>query len=144
MKRLIMTAGTIAFFALASGVGQGAEVDQIAQQKMIGLSKKHIRICLGAPAKRVRIGSTDIWTYPIGHAVGDSPFFAPALSMAPPGVFGADNGACNVNIVMTNGAVSQVVYHAADGGPLPLGRACLFAVENCTEPAPSFVVRATY
>jgi hypothetical protein len=144
MKSLIMTAGTIAFFALASGVGQGAEVDQIAQQKMIGLSKKHIRICLGAPAKRVRIGSTDIWTYPIGQTIGDNPFFAPALSMAPSGVFGADNGACNVNIVMTNGAVSQVVYHAADGGPLPLGRQCLFPVENCTEPAESVVVRATY
>ena len=144
MKSLILAAGTIAFLALASGVGQGAEVDQIAQQKMIGLSKKHIRICLGAPAKRVRIGATDIWTYPIGQTIGDSPFFAPALSMAPTGVFGADNGACNVNIVMTNGAVSQVVYHAADGGSLPLGRQCLFAVENCTEPAASFVVRAKY
>jgi hypothetical protein len=144
MKSLIMTARTIAFLALASGVGQAAEVDQIAQQKMIGLSKKHIRICLGAPAKRVRIGSTDIWTYPIGQTIGDNPFFAPALSMAPPGVFGVDNGACNVNIVMTNGAVSQVVYHAADGGPLPLGRQCLFAVENCTAPATPFVVRATY
>jgi hypothetical protein len=44
MKSLILTAGTIAFFLLASGVGQAAEVDQIAQQKMIGLSKKHIRI----------------------------------------------------------------------------------------------------
>ena len=144
MKSLILAAGTIAFLALASGVGQGAEVDQIAQQKMIGLSKKHIRICLGAPAKRVRIGSTDIWTYPIGQAIGDSPFYSPALFMAPPSVFGADNGACNVNIVMTNGAVSQVVYHAADGGPLPLGRACLFAVENCTEPTPPAVVRAAY
>ena len=144
MKSLILTAGTIAFFALASGVGQGAEVDQIAQQKMIGLSKKHIRICLGAPAKRVRIGSTDIWTYPIGQTIGDSPFFSPSLFMAPPFVFGADNGACNVNIVMTNGAVSQVVYHSADGGPLPLGRQCLFAVESCTEPAPPHVLRATY
>ena len=144
MKSLIMTAGTIAFFALASGVGQGAEVDQIAQQKMIGLAKKKILVCLGAPAKRVRIGSTDIWTYPIGQTIGDNPFFAPALSMAPSGVFGADNGACNVNIVMTNGAVSQVVYHAADGGPLPLGRQCLFAVENCTAPAAPVVVRATY
>jgi hypothetical protein len=144
MKSLILTAGTIAFFLLASGVGQAAEVDQIAQQKMIGLSKKHIRICLGAPAKRVRIGSTDIWTYPIGQTIGDSPFFSPALFMALPGVFGADNGACDVNIVMTNGAVSQVVYHAADGGPLPLGRECLFAVQNCTEPAPGGVVRATY
>ena len=143
MKSLIMTAGTIAFFALASA-GQGAEVDQIAQQKMIGLAKKKILVCLGAPAKRVRIGSTDIWTYPIGQTIGDNPFFAPALSMAPSGVFGADNGACNVNIVMTNGAVSQVVYHAADGGPLPLGRQCLFAVENCTAPAAPVVVRATY
>jgi hypothetical protein len=144
MRSLFLTVGTIAFLALAGGAGQGAEVDQIAQQKMIGLSKKHIRICLGAPARRVRIGSTDIWTYPIGQTIGDSPFFAPALSMAPPAVFGADNGACNVNIVMTNGAVSQVVYRAADGGPLPLARQCVFPVENCTEPKPPAVVRATY
>jgi hypothetical protein len=144
MKSLFTIAGTIVFLALA-GVGQAAEVDQIAQQKMIGLAKKKILVCLGAPAKRIRIGSTDIWTYPIGKAVGDSPLFAPALSMAPLGVFGADNGACNVNVIMTNGAVSQVVYHAADGGPLPLARQCLFAVENCVGPAAApFVVRAAY
>jgi len=37
--------------------------------------------------------------------------------------------------VMTNARVSQVSYSAADGGDLPLGQQCIFAVENCV-PAP--------
>ena len=141
MNRTIKTiaaAGPIVFFALAAHAWE-PEVDQIAQQKMIGLSKKKIHACLGVPAKRVRIGSTDIWTYPIGLSHVESLFPAPALAMAPSS--SADTGACNVNIVMTNSAVTQVVYHNADGGELPLGRQCLFAVQNCTEP---FVVRAAY
>ena len=142
MRRTFTITGTVAFFALAGCAGQGPEVDQLAQQKMIGLSKHKILACLGVPAKRVRIGSTDIWTYPIGDAHVESPFPAPAIDMAPS--TSAASPTCNVNVVMTNGAVTQVVYHNADGGPLPLGRECLFAVQNCIAPAQSVVVRASY
>jgi hypothetical protein len=142
MKRTFITTGIAAFFAFAGcAAATEPEVDQIAQQKMIGLSKKKIVACLGAPAKRVRIGSTDIWTYPIGAAPFETLFFSPALSMA---ASGSGSGSCDVDVILTNGAVSQVVYRGADGGPLPLGRECLFQVQNCTEPAAPFVVRATY
>jgi hypothetical protein len=144
MKRTLITAGTVVFFAAAGYAGQGAEVDQIAQQQMIGLSKKKILACLGAPAKRVRIGATDIWTYPIGEAHFESPFLAPAFLLAPSASAGLDKRACDVNIILTNGAVSQVVYHGAGGGPLPLGRQCLFAVQNCTSPVAPFAVKAAY
>jgi hypothetical protein len=144
MKRTFVAAGTIVFFALAGCVGQGPEVDQIAQRKMIGLFKGKILACLGIPAKRVSIGSTDIWTYPIGDLHVESPFPAPAPDMAALASPGAGVSGCNVNVVMTNSVVSQVVYHSADGGPLPLGRQCLFAVRNCTEPPEPFVVHATY
>ena len=142
MKKTLTIAGTVAFFALAGCAGQGPEVDQLAQSKMIGLSKHRVLACLGVPAKRARIGSTDIWTYPIGDAHVESPLLAPAFDMALS--TSAASPTCNVNVVMTNGAVTQVVYHNADGGPLPLGRQCLFAVQNCMEPTQGVVVRATY
>jgi len=30
--------------------------------------------------------------------------------------------------------VSQIAYSAPDGGPLPLGEQCAFAVDNCVAP----------
>ena len=50
MKRFVIIAVPLALACLAAA--QAAEVDQIAQQKMIGLSKKHIRLCMGPPARR--------------------------------------------------------------------------------------------
>jgi hypothetical protein len=144
MKRTFITAGTIALLALGGCVGQGPEVDQIAQRNMIGLSKTRILACLGIPAKRVSIGSTDVWTYPIGDLRVESPFPAPALDMAASVSSSAGVNGCDVSVVLTNSVVSQIVYHNAGGGPLPLGRQCLFAVRNCTEPTEPFVVRATY
>jgi hypothetical protein len=130
MKTTFAIAATLALLALTVAAAPAAEVDQIAQQKMIGLSKKTIRLCMGWPAKRVAIGSTDIWTYRSGSAEVEGFFLAPGVNgMA--SWLGRDRF-CNVNVVMTNARVSQVTYHAPDGRPLPLGERCLFAVENCT------------
>jgi hypothetical protein len=128
MKSLFPLAATIAFASLL-GCAQAAEVDQIAQQKMIGLSKKKIRLCMGPPARRVAVGSTDIWTYRSGAAAVEGFFLASGLNgMA--SWFGPDR-LCNVNVVMTNARVSQITYAAPDGRPLPIGEHCDFAVENC-------------
>jgi hypothetical protein len=98
---------------------------------MIGLSKKKIRVCMGAPAKRVVIGSTEIWTYSSGYLWTEGPAWAVGLNLgAPP--FGP-RGPCNVEVIMTNSRVSQVTYSAAGGGYLPLGQQCIFAVENCVK-----------
>jgi hypothetical protein len=130
MKRLI---AIVVPFALACilAAAQAAEVDQIAQQKMIGLSKKHIRLCMGPPARRVAVGSTDIWTYRTGSAQVEGFFLASGVNgMA--SWFGSDRF-CNVNVVMTNARVSQITYAAPDGRPLPIGEHCDFAVENCAQ-----------
>ncbi len=120
----------LAFLALTVCEAQTLEVDQIAQQKMIGLSKKAIRACMGLPAKRVSISSTEIWTYATGKGeVGGFFLASGANGMAR---FGSPTDRfCNVNIVMTNAVVSQVTYSAPDGGELPLGEQCVFAVQNC-------------
>ena len=128
MKRSIAIAVPFALACILAAA-QAAEVDQIAQQKMIGLSKKHIRLCMGPPARRVAVGSTDIWTYRTGSAQVEGFFLASGVNgMA--SWFGPDRF-CNVNVVMTNARVSQITYAAPDGRPLPIGEHCDFAVENC-------------
>jgi hypothetical protein len=111
---------------------QPLEVDQVAQQSMIGLSKRDILACLGEPAQRARAGqATEIWTYPGGQMRGYGPQWAIGLNTnVPP--FGQP-GTCDVKLVMTNGRVSQIRYGAADGGALPLGQECLFPVESCVK-----------
>jgi hypothetical protein len=143
MERAWIVAAVALFGLTGSAAAWEPDVDQIAQRKMIGLAKKKILACLGEPDKRVRIGSTDIWTYRNGEARIESPFFAPVLSMSAtaPAVLGQS---CNVNVIMTNGAVSQVAYAGANGGLLPLGEQCIFAVTNCTTPPAPVVVRAKY
>ena len=128
MKRSIAIAVPFALACILAAA-QAAEVDQIAQQKMIGLSKKKIRLSMGPPARRVAVGSTDIWTYRSGAAAVEGFFLASGLNgMA--SWFGPDR-LCNVNVVMTNARVSQITYAAPDGRPLPIGEHCDFAVENC-------------
>jgi hypothetical protein len=104
------------------------EVDQIAQQDMIGLSKRDILACMGAPAQRHALGEgTEIWTYSVGTTTTDSPPWAAGLNFSalpPP-------APCDVRIVMTNAHVSQVGYEMPDGRALPSGRQCTFAVEAC-------------
>jgi hypothetical protein len=129
VKRALAILGMLPLLLALAGCEERPEVDQIAQQSMIGLSKKKILACMGAPAKRVTIGSTEVWTYSSGYLRTEGPAWAIGLNLgAPP--FGP-SGPCNVKVVMTNSRVSQVTYSAADGGGLPPGRQCIFAVENC-------------
>jgi hypothetical protein len=128
MKSLFPLAATLALASLLAAA-QAAEVDQIAQHKMIGLSKKQIRLCMGLPARRVAVGATDIWTYRSGGAEVEGFFLAPGVN-AMASWFGPDR-TCSVNVVMTNAQVSQITYSAPDGRPLPIGEHCDFAVENC-------------
>ena len=124
---------TLGFFAaLMLGGCQPLEVDQVAQQSMIGLTARDIRACLGPPRNRAPAGqATEIWTYSIGRMRGYGPQWAILLNtnLAP---FGGA-GTCDVTLVMTNGRVSQVGYAGADGQALPLGQECLFPVEACVK-----------
>ena len=124
---------TLGFFAaLMLGGCQPLEVDQVAQQSMIGLTAREIRVCLGPPRNRAPAGqATEIWTYVGGRMRGYGPQWAIGLNtnlvpFAPP-------GSCDVVLVMTNARVSEVGYAAVDGQPLPLGQECLFPVEACVK-----------
>ena len=130
MRKSVATLGLIVVLGL-SGC-QPLEVDQVAQQSMIGLSKRDILACFGTPAQRVSSGqATEIWTYVGGQMRGYGPQWAIGLNtnllpFTPP-------GSCDVVLVMTNAHVSEVGYTAIDGGALPLGRECVFPVERCVK-----------
>jgi hypothetical protein len=130
LRKSVAALGLIAALAL-SGC-QPLETDQVAQQSMIGLSKRDILACLGEPARRVRAGqATEIWTYAGGRLRGYGPQWAIGLNTnLPP--FGRP-GTCDVALTMTNARVSEVGYAALDGGALPLGQECLFPVERCVK-----------
>jgi hypothetical protein len=108
------------------------EVDQIAQHSLIGMSKTKILACLGQPAKRVRVGFEDIWTFPIGEMRTEGGPFALGLNAysAPSSL----SRLCNVKIVIGNYGVSQVAYSGPDDAALPLGQMCIFPVRNCIDP----------
>jgi len=130
VRKPVATLGFLA--ALALGGCQPLEVDQVAQQSMIGLKARDIRACLGPPPHRAPAGeATEIWTYAIGRMRGYGPQWALLLNtnLTPLG----GSASCAVALVMTNGRVSQVSYAAADGAPLPLGQECLFPVEACVK-----------
>ena len=116
--------------ALALGAcAEKPEPDRIAQERMIGLSKRHILACWGRPSWRAAAGqATEIWTYAGAEMRGYGPQWAiPLNTNLPPFAW---PGACEVKLVMTNGRVSQVA-DGAENGPLPLGQECLFPVERC-------------
>jgi hypothetical protein len=130
LSKSVATVGLIA--ALTLGGCQPLEVDQVAQQSMIGLSKRDILACMGQPAQRVPAGQgTEIWTYVGGQLRGYGPQWAIGLNtnLIPftPG------GSCDVVMVMTNARVSQVGYTVVDGARLPLGQECLFPIERCAK-----------
>jgi hypothetical protein len=104
-----------------------AEVDQIAQSRLIGISGKALRACLGAPAKRRAVGMEAIWTYTVGALTADGPAFLFPLDL---NTLGA-GGACEVRFVVDRYGVSQIYYTLPGGAPLPLGQLCNFPVDAC-------------
>jgi hypothetical protein len=119
----------VPLLALTSGVRAGpAEVDQIAQETMVGLWKRDILACMGEPlGRRALDDRTEIWTYAVGTTTSMTPIWALGLNFSawtPPLL-------CDVRVVMTNAKVSQVGYGMPDGRALPTGLQCSFAVQPC-------------
>jgi len=138
MNRAFPTAA----FVLIVGLGACAdrpEVDQIAQRSMIGLPARRVLACLGAPARTIPIGATRIWIYPGASARVEGGPLSLGVNGLASGLTGGDRS-CNLDVVLTNGAVSQIYYTAPDDGPLRLGESCAFAVRACVDPA----IRAAY
>ena len=127
MERIGGVAAILALLALGGCGLEKPETDQIAQAKMIGLPKKKIIACMGKPASRRAIGSTEIWSYPVGAVEIQGQGFA---------TFGfpRHGGACTVNVIMTAGLVSQIAYSGPAGDRLDLGEYCRFAAQDCVWP----------
>jgi hypothetical protein len=126
MKRAFAVVATLAAFCLAACGMEWPEVDQVAQAKMIGLSKHAIRACMGPPAWRKAIGATEIWSYDSGTNRIEGSGFATFGNPRHP--------RCRINVVMTNGAVSQINYAGLAGDSLDLGERCAFAAAQCVGP----------
>jgi hypothetical protein len=132
--KLMLAPLTLAFLIPApdARAGKWPEVDQIVQQKMIGLTRTKIKACLGTPARRKVVGSTEIRTYPIGDMHVDAFLFAVGMKWLPQPYI--PTRICEVNVVLTNAKVSQVYYTAPGGADMPLNQQCLFPVEDCVGP----------
>jgi len=126
MKLLPRFAMALAIF-VAAGPVAAAEVDQIVQSQLIGISGKKLRACLGPPTQRRAVGFESIWTYSVGTLVGDGPTFLFTLDL---NWLGAGGG-CDVRFVLDRYGVSQVGYTLPGGAPLPLGKLCSFPIEAC-------------
>ncbi|HLW92641.1 MAG TPA: hypothetical protein VKS78_15260 [Roseiarcus sp.] len=125
MKGVGAISGILAFLLLAGCGLEKPEVDQIAQAKIIGLSKQKILICMGRPALRKTMGATEIWAYPGAVEIEGEGFAT---------VGNPRHSACRVNVIMTNGAVSQIAYSGPGGDSLDLGEHCSFAAQSCLWP----------
>jgi hypothetical protein len=125
MKRVLTIAATLALSAAAAWAWN-PDVDQIAQSRMIGLSRHEIWASMGEPVRRRSVGATDIWWFASGTVRIEGEGFA---------TFGYKrHSLCNVEIVLTKGKVSQVTYTGPDGDPLDLGERCDFDVGRCVGP----------
>jgi hypothetical protein len=125
MRKVSRIAAT-ALLAFVAGCAMKPEVDQTAQARMIGLSKKETLACMGEPASRRAIGSTEILSFASGRVWIEGEGF---------GTFGYPrHSTCNVEIVLTRGKVTQVGYAGPSGDTLDLGERCSFDVTRCVPP----------
>jgi hypothetical protein len=129
MRRL--WARAVAAVTLLGVAGCVPETNQVAQRYLIGLSEKKILACFGRPDKRTPVGDEQIWVYHMGamHFQGWLPAIGKGEDAVPPN----SKFRCDVRFVLDRHGVSQVFYSNADGGPVPLGESCDFAVRQCVE-----------
>jgi hypothetical protein len=116
---------------------QRAEVAQEAKDKMQGMSKQQVLVCMGAPSQRAVVGETEVWSYPSG---GDTRTLSTASgsidASGNANAFGSSYSQhryCVVNVVMTGDRVSAVNYTGRTGGWATHGEQCAFAVQNCVQ-----------
>jgi outer membrane protein assembly factor BamE (lipoprotein component of BamABCDE complex) len=108
---------------------EGAQIaPQEAQNKMTGMNKEQVLICMGPPAAKIAEGHTEVWSYSSSHSTGsDHPTVA--LIASATAVLVTEH--CTVNVVMTDNRVSQVSYYGPTGALLTAGERCADAIQNC-------------
>jgi hypothetical protein len=124
MRRL----GILVFcIALGGCAIQRAQVAQDARVQMVGLSKEQVLACMGPPVNKAVEGQTEVWSY---HS-GDGTTFASGSVSG--GSFSAASSRrfCQINVVISGGAVTTVNYQGPTGGLITAGEQCAYAVDAC-------------
>jgi outer membrane protein assembly factor BamE (lipoprotein component of BamABCDE complex) len=134
MKRVIL--GSLGLLLCVSGCSSFDRSNQAmsARRMMVGLTKEDVLICMGPPAKKAVVGTTEVWAYNSSGGTNSSPSFSQKLSSS----FSIKNSlqeksSCTVNVVMKNDIVSVVHYNGPRGGLLNPDEQCGYAIEHCVE-----------
>jgi outer membrane protein assembly factor BamE (lipoprotein component of BamABCDE complex) len=101
---------------------------QEAQNKMTGMNKEQVLICMGPPAAKIAEGHTEVWSYTSSYSTGSD---HPTVVLLTSGTAVSATQHCTVNVVMTDNQVSQVSYYGPTGALLTAGERCAYAIQNC-------------
>ncbi len=121
------------FSASACASIQRAELASRAQTELIGMSKKDLFYCAGAPVRSQQLDDVEFFTY-IGG--GDSVGYAGGVGsrQVSSGVFSSHKKYCEVTFVLKAGKVEKVNYAGRTGGMTSKDEQCAFVVEPCLQP----------
>jgi hypothetical protein len=124
----------LAFVAVAVALGgcaiQRAQIAQDARVQMVGLTKEQVLVCMGPPAGKAAEGQTEVWSYNSGDGT------TIASGSVSYGNFSGVSSRrfCQINVVISSGAVSAVNYQGPTGGLITAGEQCAYAVDACVKP----------
>ena len=116
--------------ACANNKFHRAEVAKAAQTELVGMSRKDVLSCAGAPVREAKDGDIDFLTYIAG---GDSTGAAVGVANSSRGVASVSSHRRyrEVTFVLQGGVVSKVNYSGRTGGLATTGEQCALVVENC-------------
>ena len=97
---------------------------------MVGLSKEQVLVCMGPPASKAAEGKTEVWSYNSGDGTTIASGTVSSANFS--GV--SSRRFCQINVVMSGGAVSAVNYQGPTGGLITAGEQCAYAVDACVKP----------
>lgn len=110
--------GIVALGAALSGCAlQRAQIAQDARAQMVGMSREQVLVCMGPPANKAAEGQTEVWSYNSGDGT------TIASGSVSSGTFSGTSSRrfCQINVVMSGGAVSAVNYQGPTGGLITAG-----------------------
>lgn len=106
---------------------QRASIAREAQTELIGMPKRDLLMCAGAPERQTTVDDVEVWTYTGG---GDSRSVAVATSNHV--AFGTTTRRyCEASFVIQDDKVVKLTYKGRTGGRSTKGEQCAFIVENC-------------
>jgi len=113
MRTVRVSCAALAALLCACSI-QRAEDANKAKQSMVGMSKEQILQCMGPPANRASVGSTEVWSYNSGNGHVDT--FGEATATGGSGsatAFGSATSigrSCKVDVVMSADRVTALNY----------------------------------